>query len=430
MKDRCLCLLLSILFIFFVSGCSAKDSVETNESSVVVDETISTSNTKLFIEYDLLKIERLENSIENGFVMADFIVQNKSDSLTISNFNFKYLIDDGGTPIDEEFSTDVNDGLFVLEPRQKAELDLMEFIGNNINDDMRIFISSYSYDLEDKHYIVNVIEQNVIVSDITNQSNVSYGEKDIIRFEKSDLLQYRSIAFVNGSKSDIKTLDVSVGIYDKNDTLKKITTVSVVDLGDKPIGSNEKGVVEVEELLSEEHGYLLPVRYVYSIGAVDKDGYNSFDINLITEEAYGSKNTLVMDNSIDKSGEQLKKEIEPYISVLGKKITDTSFEGYKIEERVGSEWLHFNNSTLFGVSGTSTLVRDYDTLILTDFWFNTDNIDDETEVVLLKALELIYGEEYESEIENGKIKAEWNLEKYIVEYDAKYGSIHIDSDIE
>lgn len=445
MNNRLLCIFLSLLLVMTLVACSV-DTPETDtaedaptivatEQNTVPEEPSQTEdqspgNLELFNEFDLLKIERKENSIENGFVMATFIVQNKSDSLTISNFTFEYLVDNGkGTPLNETFRTDTYDGLFVLEPRQKTELDLMEYIGSNINDDMRIFLSTYSYDLNDNHYVVNVIEQSVSVSEISTHSNVSFDEKNILRFDDKRGENYCS--FTNGGAHDIKTLEISVAVYDEKNVLHGIETVTVVASGDKPISSNQNGSVRLHQIYTKDNGYLLPVRYSYATGTADPQGYNSFEINLITGEALGSTNAMLLDNTFDISPDVLRTEIELYTNTFGKKITDTSFEGYEIEERIGSEWLHFRNSTLFGVNGICTLVRDYDTLIITDFWFNVDNHNETTAAYLLKALELIYGTEYESKTENGNLKeAIWDLGEYSVEYNAKYGSIHADTDIE
>lgn len=465
MSNRMLCIFLALLLVMLLVACSTntpedvittvtteqntlpEESSQTEEQSPedAITTVITEQNTlpeessqteeqspkdlELFNEFDLLKIERKENSIENGFVMAIFIVQNKSDSLTLSNFTFEYLVDNGkGTPLDEVFRTDTYDGLFVLEPRQKTELDLMEYIGSNINDDMRIFLSSYSYDLNDNHYVVNVIEQSVSVSEISIHSNVSFEEKNILCFD--DVQRENHCSFVNGGEHDIKTLEIGVAVYDEKNVLHGIETVTVVTLGDEPISSDQNGSAWLNQIYTKDNGYLLPVRYSYGIGTADPQGYNFFEINLITGEAVGSSNTMLLDNIYDMSPDQLRTEIELYTSTFGKKIADTPFEGYELEERISSEWLHFYDSSLFGVNGICTLVRDYDTLIITDFWFDVDNHDETTAAYLLKALELIYGTEYESETEDGNLnEAIWDLDKYSVEYNAKYGSIHIDTDI-
>ena len=216
----------------------------------------------------------------------------------------------------------------------------------------------------------------------------------------------------------------------KKNVLDDIETITVIALGDKPIASNQKGTARLHQIYSKDNGYLLPVRYSYVIGTADSQGYNAFEINLITGEAIGSTNAMLLDNAFDMSPDELRAEIEQYINTFGKKITDTSFKGYEIEERVGSEWMHFRNSTLFGVNGICTLVRDYDTLIITDFWFNVDNHDETTAAYLLKALEQIYGTKYESKTESGTLKeVTWDLGEYSVNYNVKYGSIHVDSDI-
>ena len=440
MSNRIVCFFLFLLLVVTMAACStdtpenASTTIATEQNTLPEDpsqtEGSSPEDLSLFNEFNLLKIERVENSIENGFVKATFTVQNKSDSLTLSNFNFEYIVDNGkGTPLDEVFTTETYEGLFVLEPRQKTELDLMEYIGSNINNDMRIFLSAYSYDLNDNRYVVNVLEQSVSISEISINSNVSFEEKNVLLFD--DERNESHCYFINDGKHDIKTLEVSVAVYDEENVLHGIETITVVAFGDKSIACNQKGSAQLHQIHTKDNGYLLPVRYSYGIGTADAQGYNSFEINLITGEALGSSNAMLLDNTYDMSPNQLKTEIELYINTFGKKITDTSFEGYELDERAGSEWLHFYGSSLFGVNGICTLVRDYDTLIITDFWFNVDNYNETTAAHLLKALELIYGTEYQSETQNGSLKEViWELDEYSVKYNAQNGSIHIDSDAE
>ena len=400
--------------------------VETEKTEEVVPEIEKDPESlKMYEEFSLLDIDREANSIENGFVQADFIIQNKSDRLTISNFVFEYVVDNGsGTPLDEVFYTDI-DGLFVLEPRQKAELRLMEYIGSSLNKDMRIFILSYGYDLNDKHYEVNIPDESVTISDITNQSNVDFDEKNILFFDNLDT-PANYCNFVNNGQ-DIKELEVSVAVYDVKGVLHDIETVNVVEMGADAIPSNGKGSVRLNEIFTQRDGHVVPVRYTYCVGDADSQGYNSFEINLVTKEAIGSTNSMLLENAFEISPDKLKAEIEQYTSTFGMKITDTSFEGYELEERVGSEWLHFKGTTLFGVSGVNTLVRDYDTLILTDFWFSADNQDEATTAYLLQALEAVYGDKYETN--NGSFSKEliWEFDDFNVIYNPKYASIHVDS---
>lgn len=446
MKKRWLCVTLSIILLSSLVSCSADLPVnlgeaELTEGIVETENVAATGETSqnneqtaeeqiLFKEFDLLKIEREANSIENGFVQADFVIQNKSDRLTISNFVFEYLVDNGsGTPLDETFYTD-DDGLFALGPRQKAELKLMEYIGAQINEDMRIYIVSYSYDLNENHYVVDIPTQTMSVIDKNNRSNVTYEDKHILHFE-SDNEEAKSLnILVNTGELDIKTLDISVAVYDENSVLQRIKTITVVAAGEKPVGIHDRKSFGVEPIFTEKNGYIIPVRYAYSTGSADNQGYNFYEINLITGESLGSTNLMLMDVIFDVPVDALRNEIEQYTNTFGKKITDTSLDGYEIDERVGSEWLHFYNSTLFDIQGIATLVRDYDTLILTDFWFVVENHDETTAAYLLKVLEFIYGEEYTAETENGRLKqAVWDLEEYSVEYDAEYGNLHIDTDI-
>lgn len=400
---------------------------ETEKTEEVAPETEKDPESLMYEEFSLLDITRKENSIENGFVQADFLIQNKSDRLTISNFVFEYVVDNGsGTPLDEVFYTD-NDGLFVLEPRQKAELRLMEYIGSSLNKDMRIFILAYSYDMNDKHYTVNISDESATISNITNQSNVDFDEKNILFFDNLDS-PANYCDFVNNGQN-IKELEVSVAVYDAKGVLHDIETVNVVEMGTDAIPSNGKGSVRLNEIFTQKDGHIMPVRYTYCVGNADSQGFNSFEINLVTKEAIGSVNSMLLENAFEISPDEFREEIEQYTSTFGVKINDTSFEGYEIEKRVGSEWLHFNGTTLFGVSGVNTLVRDYDTLILTDFWFNADNRDETTIAFLVQALEAVYGDKYETKDGSFSKELIWEFDDFNVIFDLKYVSIHVDGKI-
>lgn len=293
-------------------------------------------------------------------------------------------------------------------------------------------IIRYSYDANGRRYTVDTDTNVAYEDDIEDNSNVDFEEKDIVAFEKPALLGYRSKVCNNKGDLPISTLKVTFAVYDEDNIVDRITMVDAIKAGDKRLKSGEGRVAEIAELDSGgRSGCIKPVCYTYEVAKADNDGYNRFEINLITKEAIGSTDSLLLDNAAVKKV-SAKREITKYTKAFGKKISSTKFKIDKTETTSGGDidYLHFSPDTTFlGLPGDLMLTRDYDTLIIDGLRFVCSDESDSANNQILKALEKGFGTRYESDYEGKELEeASWNLKRFNIHFFPEYHVVTVLAD--
>lgn len=417
MLKKSLCVSLCILMILCMIGCSSSENDNVEDS--VEEETLTIEVDPMFEEYNILELEIIRRSNSNSFVHTYYEAQNKSDSLTISNLVYDYIIvDENGEEIKNELSSSSDSMLVELGPRERVELDVSAMVDGNASKDLFNAITGYSFDMDNKCYTVDLVNEKVTIADIEYYSNVDFNEKNILTFldEESNTRQ-----LVNNGDLELKTLEVTYVIY-ADGIAKNVETVTAVELGEQPINPNETASWNYTEDEIEV------VAYTYETGVADEDSFNRFEINLITGTAVGSANVVILDSISDKEAVNSLNEFEIYTSSFGKKIEETDFEIVKIVEHSGLEDLHLDEKTTFlGLPGYTMLIRDYDTLLIKGFKFNTYATDETTRSYMLKTLEATFGTDYETD-RNSKNEIDeltWELEDYNVYYFVEYCLISV-----
>ena len=466
MKRKIELVILSILCISVMTGCKCqhewkeascdvpKTCIECGETEGVASEhkwqeatysepkTCSTCGQKigeslreiqekeLFEEYNLLSITAKKKVNNGDLVHTIYEIQNKSDSLDISNMKFEYIIVDENTRrLNNLFDDSFEELSTVLKPREKAELTLISMIGSEANEDTANVIISYSFDMDGKHYEIDMLNERGKSSGIENQSNVKFEEKHILIFDETGI-NYKE--FENNSEMTIKTLKAEILLYNSQGQPSTDETVSVLELGKDCIEGHGTG--KVKSMWSHNQNKIEVISYTYETVEVDENGYNHFEIDLVTKEAVGSTNNhlleiiSILENELQVSTDVIE-ELTPYINMLGKKVNETGFNVSK-DEDIDSTYQEFfdvdDSVTLLNVSGKLRFTRDYNTLLITDIRFESDIQDTATKNHIYNALKEGYGMEYETFCYEDKLRSlTWNIGECEIIFNLESGGICI-----
>ena len=127
---------------------------ETTSDSLRTNENRDAEDAVLFEDYDLISIEEEDEYAPIDTLLAsEFIIQNKSDSKTISNLSFEYeTVDENDSPVKLLLDNDTANYLIALEPRQRASLTVSSSLDDSEAlrslEDADNVITSYSYDMD------------------------------------------------------------------------------------------------------------------------------------------------------------------------------------------------------------------------------------------------------------------------------------------
>ena len=433
---RLLIAILAIVMVLTLVSCDPKSQPSTtpessnSETSNDVDIDLEKLQaSKDFDDFDILTIQDGVIKNDEFFIHTDYVLQNKSSESTISNITYEYVVMDSDgeiIEIDDE-SSQTDNYLVRLEPRNKGELQILTHVGSDEkHDEWAHHIVKYSYDMNGKRYTVDLINKLGTAEDIKDTSNVSFEEKNILAFNAAELLSYRTVCGTNNSNQTIKTLSAKIMVFDSNGLITDIEDIDYFGLGGGTIGPNEKYNLSVSDIVADEDGGHIEVSsYSYDLSVADDKGYNHFEVNLITGECIGSTNAFALDQNINID----VSELEPYIATFGKKTGEISFEIESIEEGEsgGTDRITLKGvDSLFNLPGDFVLYRDYDSLLIYGFRFQPESQDENTRNYLMNALKKIFGEEFEV-IKYGYKSGEyvtWEKDEYEVDlswdYDLKF----------
>lgn len=434
---RILFTLIAAMLLLSLVACGSKTDVEPqsnptpseSESTETSDETTIDMETlqaiKDFDDFDIVTIQDGVIRNDDYFVHTDYELQNKNSEFTISNITYEYVImDSDGEIIETDDALTQTDTLLVrLEPRKKAELQILTHVGDDENhEEWAHYIVKYSYDMNGKRYTVDLVNKLGTSADIEDVSNVSFEEKNILMFDAAELLSYRTVNGTNNSSQTLKTLSAKIMVFDADGIITDVEDMEYFGLGEGTIEPNETYSFSVSDIVADEDGGHIEVAsYSYDLSVADNNGYNHFEVNLITGECIGSTNTFALDQNIEID----TTEVEPYIATFGKKIGETNFEVESIDdgESGGTDRITLKGvNTFFNLPGDFVLYRDYDSLLIYGFRFQPENQDENTRIYLMNALKQTFGDEYEV-IKYGYKSGEyvvWEKDDYVVDLSWDY----------
>lgn len=357
-----------------------------------------------FEEYDIISIELDEQRAPMATLLAsDYIIQNKSDLKTVSNLTFEYVtLDEDGMPVKLLIENEPVDYPIALEPRERAELSLSCSLDNSealrTLDDAKNTIISYSYDMDGKRYSIDLDNETAHEEEIEATSNVDFNAVNIISWHELDYQSDSSCVLVNNGASAIKTLTATMVVYDDEGIARDVAESNPIVLGQGELAPSQEVTAKADSLLTSNGGHVEPVAYTYEIGTADANGYNRFEVNLITGQAYGSSNPLLLDSSESVSIEDARAEIDAYTNTFGSKVDDIAFKVTSIEpEGTTLEQLHLEGKPgLFGLNGETVLLRDYNSLLIKSMRFESGNADTNTQTILFGTLKSLFGDQFES----------------------------------
>ncbi len=401
-----------------LSGCGDK-AVNTVEKQPAKKEEARLKNrteeSVSFEDYDLISFNLEKETLPIETLLAsEYTIQNKSDSSSISNLAFEFeTVDEMEKPIELLLENDPVEYLIELEPRESARLKLSASLDRSeamySTEEGSNEIIAYSYDMGGKRYHIDVEAKTACSEPIQDESNVDFDEVNVLSYEESAF----SKKVTNNGANPIKSLEIVFALYDAEGHAIETTDSGVIALGEPELAAGATIPAPIDSLLMDDEGHAEPVYYKYETGIANDDGFNSFEVNLLTGQAMGSTNVLLLDGAGLVSAEEAKAELNNYMNEFGKTVKEMSFEVEKIDkEEVGTEWIHIkDHKSLFGIDGEVTLGRDYDTLRIDGLDFISENPSDSLRSQLLQTLKSVFGNEYEPEFDGDElVRATWETE--------------------
>lgn len=376
---------------------------ETTSDSLRTNENRDAEDAVLFEDYDLISIEEEDEYAPIDTLLAsEFIIQNKSDSKTISNLSFEYeTVDENDSPVKLLLDNDTANYLIALEPRQRASLTVSSSLDDSEAlrslEDADNVITSYSYDMDGNRYFIDLKTENARAEVIDDVSNVNFDDVNIVECNGNTMK--------NNNTVPIKVLSAQVAIYDSEGIAKGVEESNPIVLGGRELAPSEQVTATVDPLATSDGDSLKIVAYKYETGSADDNGYNSYEVNLITGQAKASTNKLLLNSSEVVSIDAAREELTSYTSQFGKKIEELTYKVASIEEQGTSfEWLHLEGPpSLFGLKGETVLRRNYDTLLVDGMQFESTITNETMQGILLQTLQGVYGSEYEAHYDGDEI---------------------------
>lgn len=352
---------------------------------------------KDFDEFDLLTIQNGKISNDDYFVITEYELQNKNSETTISNLAFDFVIMDSDGEVIEIDNTVVHNESYLirLEPRQKAELRIMTHVGDDEkHDNWGQYIVKYGYDMNGNRYTVDLVNKLGTAETIHDTSNVNFSEKNILSFSEAEYVSYRTVEGANVGNNTIKALSARIMIFDSEGKITDVKDLEYFGLGEEVIDPGEEYSLSVSDISAHEGGHIEVVSYTYDLGIADSEGFNHFEVNLITGDCVGSINAFALDQELDID----VAELDSFMATFGKKTIDIGFEVESIDngESGGTDRISLKGiNKILNLPGDFVLYRDYDSLLIYGFRFLPDNQDESTRLYLMNALKEVFGNEYE-----------------------------------
>lgn len=379
---------------------SNQQSVESTEKDDSEDPDISIETlqaVKDFDDFDLLTIQDGVMDNDDYFIITEYELQNKNSESTISNLAFDFVIMDSDGEIIEIDDTMVHSESYLirLEPRKKAELQIMTHVGDDEkHDNWGQYIVKYSYDMNGNRYTVDLVNKLGTAETIQDVSNVNFAEKNILSFSEAEYVSYRTVKGTNVGNNTINALSAQIMIFDSDGKITDVKDMEYFELGEGTIEPDEEYSLSVSDISAHEGGHIEVVSYTYDLGIADSEGFNHFEVNLITGECVGSVNTFALDQELEIDA----AELDSFIATFGKKTNDIGVEVESIDngESGGTDRISLKGiNKIFNLPGDFVLYRDYDSLLIYGFRFQPDNQDESTRLYLMNALKEVFGSEYE-----------------------------------
>lgn len=414
-----------------LSGCGNRVNDAAEQHHVKNEEAKPDSKLKgsvSFEDYDLVSFTLEKELLPLETLLAsEYTIQDKSDSISNLTFEFK-SVDGSGDPLKLLFENDPVNYLIKLEPRKSARLvlscslDESEAMSSTSEGDNEII--AYSYDMNGKRYHIDLVALSARSESIEDESNVRFDEVDVLSADGDALLN----KVTNNGANPIKSLELVLALYDSEGRAIETADSIPVALDDPELAAGATITAPIDSLLMDDGGHVELVYYKYETGVANADGFSCFEVNLITGQATGSTNALLVDGAGLVPAEEAKAEIDTYIQAFGKTVKELPFEVEKIgKEEFGTEWIRPKGETsLFRIDGEATLGRDYDTLKIDGFNFDSKDPNNNLQSQLLQTLKSDFGNESEPEFDGDELtRATWEAGEHRVILFLKSCSIRI-----
>lgn len=302
MKKYFLVLLCLCLSIVMFSGCASqtaptkeKETVEKEEESseafTLSDATANKENKISFEEANILeyKLETRDDAYSDDSIEVVFVITNTGEK-PVDYLSTDYLyVDSEGNEICEDGryldcqiapgKTAIQKTYGDLDDRDKSEVKNIE-------------VTSYEYIVDGKEYEVNLQTEKVQVYNLDDENNVDFDEVNILSFELTDKGADSSgdyeveVRTTNNSDMQVSYMSFDMGYFDENSNYLGHDgryNDNVINPGKSVV--NSSFYFGNDDYPTAKYGVYA---YEYKLTEPDKNGFNSYEINLQTKTAEGS----------------------------------------------------------------------------------------------------------------------------------------------
>lgn len=302
MKKKILVLCI-IICVFVVTACGSGETqgdLQNNEKDSQDDSAFQlnegpapTQDQKelTFDEANVLSFELLNRDDESfKEIIATFNVKNESDNpVDYCSINFIYLDKDGNEICKDGRFTD-----FQIKSGKKSIVKSYSHLNDGDKSNIsNIDVASYSYTVGDKSYDVNLQLEEVNSWDNSNESSVDFDSVNIVKFTPNgkginSIGAYEvEVQIENIGQIPIAKVTYKMGYFDSEENLLSQDgrfSDSVLNPGNF-VMSNSYNTDKNTSVQTTAFGIY---QYDYTLADVDNNGFNHYEINLMTNKASGS----------------------------------------------------------------------------------------------------------------------------------------------